>query len=85
MILSNTKEGITIQPQQLMEYLTRLDPFEVVDKQYHEMFGRILNFRNTCCCLYRLGKQCPPIGALVSPVFEKKAPKYVVNSLTATV
>ena len=35
------KGGITMQPQQLMEHLTLLNPFEVVGKQYYEMFGQI--------------------------------------------
>ena len=74
-----------MQPQQLMEHLTRLDSFEVVGKQYHEMFGRDLEFQKYLLLSLQTWETMPPIEALVSPVFEKKAPKYVVNSLTATV
>ena len=62
-----------MQPQQLMEHLTRLDSFEVVGKQYHEMFGRDLEFQKYLLLSLQTWETMPPIEALVSPVFEKKS------------
>lgn len=62
-----------MQPQQLMERLTRLDPLEVVGKQYREMFGRDLEFQKYLLLSLQSWKAMPSTQALVSPEFEKKS------------